>query len=135
MATRSGFANAKLDGGHLSGELLGFCGLKRSNQEPGPIGMMEVGWRLREDAWGHGYAKEAAIASLDLAFGQFGAEEVIAITVRRNIAIWGLMKRLGMVHREDLDYPSTDFDPEGGKNIVYAIARKDWLSENARSNA
>lgn len=32
------------------GALLGFCGLKRSNQPGGPQGMMEVGWRLREDA-------------------------------------------------------------------------------------
>ena len=54
--------------------LLGFCGLKRSNQPGGPQGMMEVGWRLREDAWGKGYAKEAATASLALAFDHFGAD-------------------------------------------------------------
>src|SRR4051812_49373092 len=50
--------------------LLGFCGLKRINTPgAGPItGDFEIGWRLREDAWGRGYAKEAAIASLDLAF-------------------------------------------------------------------
>ena len=63
------------------GALLGFCGLKRSNQPGGPQGMMEVGWRLREDAWGQGYAKEAASAALDLAFDRFGADEVIALTV------------------------------------------------------
>ncbi|HCJ43002.1 MAG TPA: N-acetyltransferase, partial [Erythrobacter sp.] len=62
------------------GAILGFCGLKRSNQTGGPLGMMEVGWRLREDAWGRGYAKEAATASLDLAFDRFDAEEVIAMT-------------------------------------------------------
>ena len=45
------------------GAILGFCGLKRSNQQGGPIGMMEVGWRLREDAWGQGYAREAATAA------------------------------------------------------------------------
>ena len=42
---------------------------------------MEIGWRLREDAWGQGYAKEAAIASLDLAFGRFAAPHVVALTV------------------------------------------------------
>jgi RimJ/RimL family protein N-acetyltransferase len=118
------------NGGHLSGELLGFCGLKRSNQPPGPIGMMEVGWRLREDAWGQGYAKEAAIASLDLAFDHFGADEVIAVTVPSNEASWGLMLRLGMIHRKDLDFPSKDFDPEGGVNIVYAITRAEWSARN-----
>ena len=60
--------------------LLGFCGLKRVNSEgaPNPLDF-EVGWRLREDAWGRGYAKEAAIASLDLAFHRFGAPHVVAL--------------------------------------------------------
>ncbi len=118
------------DGGHLSGQILGFCGLKRSNAENEPVrGMMEVGWRLREDAWGHGYAKEAATASLDLAFDRFDAEEVIAITVPQNEASWGLMKRLGMYHRPELDWPSDDWAGEGGTNIVYAIDREHWQGQ------
>jgi RimJ/RimL family protein N-acetyltransferase len=53
-----------------SGELLGFCGLKRVNA-PGAgalTGTAEVGWRLRESAWGQGFAKEAAIAMIVIAF-------------------------------------------------------------------
>ncbi len=108
------------------GELLGFCGLKRSNQAGGPIGLMEVGWRLREDAWGKGYAREAASASLDLAFDRFGADEVVAFTVDGNTASWGLMLRLGMSRRADLDFACPDFDPENGMIIVYAIDRSAW---------
>lgn len=110
------------------GALLGSCGLKRSNQPGGPQGMMEVGWRLREDAWGKGYAKEAAAASLDIAFGVFGAGEVIALTVERNTASWGLMRRLGMARRADLDFASADFDPENPRIIAYAIGREAWLT-------
>jgi RimJ/RimL family protein N-acetyltransferase len=52
--------------------------------EGSPIeGEYEVGWRLREDAWGLGYAKEAAIASLDHAFGPLGAERVVRSPTRR----------------------------------------------------
>ena len=114
------------NGGHLAGELLGFCGLKISNQPPGPEGMVEIGWRLREDAWGHGYAKEAAIATLDLAFGQFAANEVIAITVPQNEASWGLMQRLGMTHRPELDWADDRWAGPGGRNIVYAITQAEW---------
>jgi RimJ/RimL family protein N-acetyltransferase len=55
------------------GELLGFCGLKIAD-DPGTgiQGLTEVGWRLREDVWGQGYAKEAAVASLDFAFDRAG---------------------------------------------------------------
>lgn len=108
------------------GAVLGFCGLKRSNQAGGPQDMMEVGWRLREDAWGQGYAKEAAAASLDLAFDRFGADEVIALTVQRNAASWGLMVRLGMERREDLDFDSAEFDPDDPRIIAYAISRSQW---------
>lgn len=106
------------------GAVLGFCGLKRCNQEGGPVGEMEVGWRLREDAWGKGYAKEAAIASLDLAFDRFGAGQVIALTVKPNEPSWGLMKRLGMERREDLDFANGDFGDD--TIIVYSIARDAW---------
>ena len=117
----------KADGGQLSGELLGFCGLKRSNVEGETVfGMMEVGWRLREDAWGHGYAKEAAIASLRLGFEKFGADEIVALTVDGNAASWGLMKRLGMARREDLDFTDPRYGPDLNPNIVYAITREEW---------
>ncbi len=108
------------------GAMLGFCGLKRSNQAGGPQGMMEVGWRLREDAWGQGYAREAAAASLDLAFDRFRADEVIALTVEGNAASWGLMVRLGMERRADLDFASAEFDPENPVIIAYAITRAAW---------
>ena len=113
------------------GALLGFCGLKRSNQPGGPQGDFEVGWRLREDAWGKGYAREAAQASLDHAFAKLGAPEVIALTVPGNEASWGLMVRLGMERREDLDFDNADFDPDGGRIIVYSLTRAAWEKQSA----
>lgn len=106
------------------GAILGFCGLKRCNQQGGPLGMMEVGWRLREDAWGKGYAKEAALASLNVAFDRFKADEVIALTVEGNAPSWGLMRRLGMQRREDLDFANAEFDPDNPVIIVYSIDRQ-----------
>ena len=112
------------------GEVLGFCGLKRANA-PGAdaiAGDVEIGWRLRQDAWGKGYAKEAAIASLDLAFGQFGAPYVIAMTALNNLPSQGLMKRLGMVRREDLDFIHLAFPADSPINpqIIYRIDAADW---------
>lgn len=108
------------------GALLGFCGLKLADTEGSPIeGEYEVGWRLREDAWGRGYAKEAAMASLDHAFGALGAERVVAVTYKENEPSWGLMERLGMKRREDLDFDDPRF-PELNPTIVYSLAREDW---------
>ena len=117
----------KQDGGHLSGEMLGFCGLKRSNVVDQKVtGMVEIGWRLRKDAWGRGYAKEAAIASLDLGFDRFKASEIVALTVTGNEASWGLMKRLGMVRRTDLDFIDDQLTKDLAPHIVYSITRDQW---------
>ncbi|MGH6746155.1 GNAT family N-acetyltransferase [Novosphingobium sp.] len=117
------------DGGGLSGEMLGFCGLKKIDA-PGAsfLGAFEIGWRLRSDAHGKGYAKEAALASLDAGFGTFGAEEIFAITVMGNEASWGLMRRLGMRRREDLDYDDLRFEPPLRHTIVYSITREEWAA-------
>ncbi len=112
------------------GALLGFCGLKRVNS-PGAgalTGDFEIGWRLREDVWGQSIAKEAAIASLDLAFGRFGAPHVVAITVPGNSASLALMQRLGMTPWPDRDYVDPRFaDPgEFNPSVVSRIAADDW---------
>ena len=119
------------------GALLGFCGLKRVNSPGGEHlhGQFEVGWRLREDAWGRGFAKEAAIASLDLAFGRFKAPHVVALTVCGNEASLGLMRRLGMVRRPDLDFEGS-FAPgtgERGQTVVCSIAAADWPAARERA--
>jgi RimJ/RimL family protein N-acetyltransferase len=120
------------------GQILGFCGLKRANA-PGSMfqGEVEIGWRLREDAWGKGYAKEAAIASLDLAFGRFGAPHVVAITATHNEPSQGLMKRLGMERRKDLDFIDERFaaDSEVNPQIVYRIDAAGWPAASAAALA
>jgi len=108
-------------------DLLGFCGLKRVNA-PGTdlTGQHEIGWRLREDVWGQGYAREAATASLDQAFTRFNAPHVVAFTVADNAASWGLMERLGMTRRPDLDYVDPRYGPDLNPTMVYRIDRDQW---------
>ena len=120
-----------------SGEILGFCGLKRVNA-PGIhdlTGQMEIGWRLRESAWGKGIAREAAIASLDLAFSRFAAPHVIAITTAGNLASQRLMERLGMARRADLDFTDTRFGPELNPQMIWRIDAADWPAARAAALA
>ena len=118
-----------------SREILGFCGLKRANA-PGAeaiAGEVEIGWRLRPEAWGKGIAKEAAIASLDLAFQNFAAPRVVAITAADNMPSQGLMIRLGMSRREDLDFIDQRFpaDSEVNPQIAFLIDAADWPAARA----
>lgn len=105
--------------------LLGFCGLKTADDAGTKIeGLHEVGWRLREDAWGQGFAREAASASLDFAFGRAGARQVVALTVAGNKPSWGLMERLGMTRRPEFDYEGPDWAET--PVIVYTIGKDQW---------
>jgi RimJ/RimL family protein N-acetyltransferase len=109
--------------------------LKRVNA-PGAgdlTGQFEIGWRLRESAWGRGIAKEAAIASLDLAFGRFDASHVIAITIESNKASLGLMWRLGMSRRPDLDFCDERFGPELNPSMIWQIDAGEWPAARERA--
>lgn len=118
------------------GKLIGFCGLKRLNYEGAPNqGMAEVGWRLRESAWGRGYAKEAAIASLDLAFERFGYDEVTAVTVTGNAASWGLMERLGMRERPELAYHDGKYSDMYGPARQWVVTREEWAARRSGQDA
>ncbi len=105
-------------------ELLGFCGLKIANVGP-IIGEIEIGWRLRADAWGQGYAREAATASLDWAWRNLSCTRVVAITAKGNERSRGLMERLGMQRMPELDFlhPDLPQDSPLRPHIAYAIAR------------
>lgn len=114
--------------------LLGFCGLKRVNSPGGEAlhGEFEIGWRLREDAWGQGYAKDAALAALDLAFSRFDAGSVVALTVPGNRDSWGLMERIGMSRRADLDFIDPRYGEDLNPSIVYRIEASDWSGRQPR---
>ena len=120
-----------------SHEILGFCGIKLCNA-PGAgelTGTHEIGWRLRPECWGQGIAKEAAIASMDVAFDRLGAPLVIATTLRQNIPSQGLMHRLGMTRREDLDYVDTRFGPDMNPTLVWVMEAVQWPAARAAALA
>lgn len=106
------------------GAWLGFCGLKLADALGSSVaGETEIGWRFREDAWGQGYAREAATASLGYAFDTLRADRVVAVTVPGNRGSWTLMRRLGMQARPDLDYADPRYGPELNPAIIYEITR------------
>ena len=57
---------------------------------------LEIGWRLRREHWGRGYASEAAFAMADHAFETLHADELLAVCHPDNKASWTVMERLGM---------------------------------------
>jgi len=79
------------------GAFLGFCGLTTPAWGgPGVEGHLEIGWRLRRDAWGHGFASEAARAAIAVAWDGLGVDATIALVHPDNARSLGVGERLGM---------------------------------------
>ena len=105
------------------GELLGFTGLHRVTFDGGLQGQVEILWRLRYDAWGQGYATEAARACIAHA-ARLGIPELIAFTYVGNQRSLNVMKNLGMDCVGTFDHPAL---PEGHplrRHVLYHILTK-----------
>ncbi len=90
------------------GDILGYVGPMPFWPE-NPLGPgMEMGWRLKRSAWGHGYASEAARAALADGFARLGFKEVWAVTGEANLRSQAVMARTGMVRVAAKDYRSAD---------------------------
>ncbi len=107
---------------------LGWCGIVIVPDGLPLAGLPEIGWRLAHHVWGQGYAREAALASLDWAFRLRKMERVWAYTSIGNDASWGLMERLGMMrhHDMDFDHPNVPDRSPLKRHITYSIGRKQW---------
>ncbi len=77
-----------------SGEVIGDCGLV-TPADRGPA-ELEVGYHLRRDQWGHGYATEAARAAWSTPFGTLDAPKVISLIRPENVPSRRVAERNGM---------------------------------------
>src|SRR5450755_3136166 len=59
---------------------IGFVGLNRPRLDAHFTPTVEVGWRLDRRYWGHGYATEAAAASLTFGFQRLDCNEIVSFT-------------------------------------------------------
>ncbi|MEV4561501.1 GNAT family N-acetyltransferase [Kitasatospora sp. NPDC049285] len=105
------------------GEFLGFAGLDPVDEEM-PFDGVEIGWRLKRAAWGHGYATEAARAVLRYGFEELGLPEILAVTVQDNLRSRAVMERLGMTYDPADDFLDPTVPPGPlQRGVLYRLAR------------
>ncbi|MGO9971331.1 MAG: GNAT family N-acetyltransferase [Solirubrobacteraceae bacterium] len=104
---------------------IGFVGLNQPRFEAHFTPAVEVGWRLDRRYWGHGYATEAARASLTFGFDRLGRDEVVSFTAAVNDQSRRVMQRLGMSHdpADDFDHPAIPVGPLR-RHVLYRMSRE-----------
>lgn len=108
-----------------SGEFVGCVGLSRPSFEAPFTPCVEVLWRLRRDAWGHGYASEAAAAAVAYGFESCGLDEIVSFTVVDNERSRAVMERIGMQRDPagDFDHPRLAADDPLRSHVLYRVHR------------
>ena len=104
----TGAADAQWEFGFVrksDGLLMGSGGVSPGENPGDP---WEVGYNLRRDCWGRGYATEAARAMIGFAFRTFGVRDFSANHARANGASGHVMRRCGMVFDHEGEYVRFD---------------------------
>ncbi|MEV0096523.1 GNAT family N-acetyltransferase [Streptomyces sp. NPDC050738] len=87
------------------GEVMGFTGAQPwADPEFGPVGEIEIGWRLGRAYWGKGYVTAAARTTLERVRGA-GVGVVHAMVNARNERSIAVTRRLGMERAETFVVP------------------------------
>lgn len=111
---------------HDDGAVIGLMMLRRVTAEGHAMaGAVEIGWRFVPEAWGGGYATEAARAVLGFGFAELDEAEIVAFTATTNLRSQAVMTRLGLVRDEarDFDHPALAEGHPLRRHVVFAIGR------------
>jgi RimJ/RimL family protein N-acetyltransferase len=104
-----------------TGEFIGFTGLNPMPDGVPGAGGMEVGWRLARRAWHKGFATEAALAAVDVAFAGAGLAELWSMTAVLNRPSQAVMLRIGMTPHAFFDHPKIAVGHPLRRHIAYRL--------------
>ena len=102
-----------------SGEFIGFCGFAVQAWQSEYTPCVDMGWRLKQSAWGKGYATEAAKVCLEAAHQKFGLQEVFAFTPDLNLASQKVMKKIGLDYAGSFQHPKIANDGRFKSCVAY----------------
>ncbi len=104
----------------VDGRYVGDCG--PSVQAVDGVDEVEIGWHIRRDLWGRGYATEAALALRDWAFDDRGLGRLTAFVEPSNVPSCRVAEKIGMrVERDAVVF--------GFLHHVYAMAPGDRVMD------
>jgi RimJ/RimL family protein N-acetyltransferase len=96
---------------------------------------LEIGWALRREFWGRGYAAEIGRAGLVFAFGVLGVQAVVSCAVRHNVRSRDVMERIGMRYAGEICsrgiVEGAAGERDDAPHVVCVLLRRDWDRSSA----
>lgn len=104
-----------------SRDFIGFIGFHWANFKSPFTPCIEIGWRLKYDAWGNGFATEGAKACLKYGLDQLGFNKIYSFTSKINLPSEHVMKKIGMVKAMEFEHPNIIENNPLRKHVLYSI--------------
>lgn len=98
-------------------EFIGWSGIKFERELRKEFDYYDLGYRLKEIYWGHGYATEAAIGSLEYGFNELRLNEINACADVNHVVSNKILKKIGFI-------PDGTFTFEGSLINWYFLKNK-----------
>jgi RimJ/RimL family protein N-acetyltransferase len=89
---------------------------------PDSADILEIGYRLKHDFWGQGFATEGAAALIEYGFARPEVTKVIANAMPDNHGSTNIMKKLGMTFETEYTHP------KGMLVVQYGIDRATYMA-------
>ncbi|SER34702.1 GNAT family N-acetyltransferase [Microlunatus flavus] len=102
------------------GVFLGWAGLNPMPEGTPPAGEWEVGWRFVREAWGHGYATEAAREAVEVARAR-QEPRLWSMTVPANVRSIAVMRRLGLTFDRTFEHPRFPVGHRLREHVLYRL--------------
>lgn len=111
------FAVDKLE----NGEFIGFIGLCEQTFKADFTPCIDIGWRLKKEAWNQGFATEGAKKCLDHAFNKLHLKKIYSMTPELNLRSERVMKKIGMKKTGCFKHPLLAGDKRLESCFLYEI--------------
>jgi RimJ/RimL family protein N-acetyltransferase len=106
-----------------SDEFIGYVGMTRPSFEAWFTPCVEIGWRLRREAWGFGYATEAAAECLRFGLEDLRLPRIYSFTAVPNKPSERVMQKIGMRFVEEFEHPKIEEGNWLRRHVLYEAER------------
>lgn len=105
-------------------DFIGFIGFHHATFDASFTPCIEIGWRLKKEAWGKGYATEGAKACLQHGFEKLGFTDIYSFTAIINTPSIQVMKKIDMKQVQTFNHPKVNELSPLRKHILYQLSKE-----------
>jgi RimJ/RimL family protein N-acetyltransferase len=114
---------------HDDHKFIGWFHLRPDRIEPPEL---ELGYRLKKDYWGRGFATSGSKALLEMGFGKWKALKICARTLAENAASQRVMEKAGLHFEKKFVYSLEtipDWPEKDRRAVKYSLTRDDYYKQ------